>query len=149
MFLVTAVEKKTNDWWLLSLITPDSEEVHEVSINRKDRDGNAFPGFDDIKIQSSVAGTLWTSAKGKQYLFAPKKGKPTSTRAVSNTPIDKQEKILNGITDIKFNQIALESKVDLLLGHFNLKPRTKIANTNVDYPTAEDEGINTEDIPFK
>lgn len=69
---ITAVIVKSPDWKLVTILNAAGELVEEVSVNRAGKDGNVFPGFDDIQMGSMLEGKLWQSPKGKLYLFPPK-----------------------------------------------------------------------------
>lgn len=71
-YKITGVQSKSPDWKVVSLITPDGKEVGDVSVNRTNKKNEVFPNFDAIVEGADIEGTLWASATGKQYLFAPK-----------------------------------------------------------------------------
>jgi hypothetical protein len=75
---ITSVTKKNNDWIVVSILNAAGEIVENVSVNRTNKKGEVFPGFDDIAVGNQVAGQLWRSPKGAMYLFAPK-GSATTT----------------------------------------------------------------------
>ena len=69
-------EKKTGnygDYIVADLVDPEGGKIEGVSINRKSKKGDLFPGFDEILTGKDIEGELWTSDAGKHYLFAPKK----------------------------------------------------------------------------
>lgn len=97
---VTWLEKKNEDWVLVSLETGQTE----VSINRKSKKGEAFPGFDSLAPGVEVEGELWQSTAGKWYLFPPRPQTPrggvsrasggaSKSKAIEDAQIRKAEQI--------------------------------------------------------
>lgn len=66
------LEKKNNDWMVLNVKDEAGTETKEVSLNRTNKKGEVFPGFDGVVNGGYIEGELWTSQAGKHYLFAPK-----------------------------------------------------------------------------
>lgn len=71
-FKVKIVDNKNIDWKVVTLINEMESVEEDVSVNRKNKQGEVFPRFDDIKEGSVVNGDFWRSPGGKSYLFAPK-----------------------------------------------------------------------------
>lgn len=71
-FKITKVDKKTDDWILVSLLNAAGDIVPNVSINRTNEKSGTFPGFDDIQEGNTIEGLYWVSKTGKSYLFPPK-----------------------------------------------------------------------------
>jgi len=66
------LEKKNPEWYVMNLKGEDGTSVKEVSVNKINKKGEAFPNFDAIMNGGDVEGELWSSGAGKNYLFAPK-----------------------------------------------------------------------------
>lgn len=75
MFRITNVQNKSQDWKIISVVNPDGDEVHEVSVNRTNKKGEVFPDFDKIIVGADIQGQSWVSQTGKKYLFPPKQTK--------------------------------------------------------------------------
>lgn len=109
MFALKKVEKKSNDWLVVSLVNSAGDLIENVSINRISKKGDLFPNFDDIKQDTKIDGRLWESDSGKQYLFAPKGGakapmKQETPKEDTEYPISaKLETILNKLTGIQID----------------------------------------------
>lgn len=72
-FNISWLVKKNPDWIVAELTeVPLGTEYKEVSINRTNKWGELFPGFDDLQPGRDVEGEIWQSGQGKWYLFAPK-----------------------------------------------------------------------------
>ena len=72
---ITGVVNRNADWKVVSILNAAGDIVENVSVNRTNKKGEVFPGFDDIAVGASVEGQMWQSPAGKLYLFAPKEGK--------------------------------------------------------------------------
>lgn len=70
-FKVVKVEDKAPDWKVIDIEISPGVFEHNVSVNRTNKKGEIFPGFDDIKEGAMVSGNRWQSNAGKPYLFAP------------------------------------------------------------------------------
>lgn len=70
-FKVVWIEDKSADWKVVTL-SDNTQQYADVSINKVNKKGEAFPNFEAITLESTVRGNLWTSPSGKRYLFAPK-----------------------------------------------------------------------------
>lgn len=81
-YIVDWVESKKDDWKVCTLreITEGSLTIDDVSINKVDKKGIAFPNFDQIMPGAQVHGNLWRSPAGRYTLFAPDP-KPAATAA--------------------------------------------------------------------
>lgn len=71
MYSIIKLEKKSNDWYVLSLKNPQGQEETNVSVNRVNKKDEVFPNFDALKEGGTVEGRFWKSDAGKSYLFAP------------------------------------------------------------------------------
>lgn len=71
---ITAVEKKNNDWLVVSGRGLDGTTLTDASVNRTNKKGETFPNFDSIAVGATVEGEPWNSQTGKAYLFPPRKG---------------------------------------------------------------------------
>ena len=69
---ITKCTDKSNDWKIVDVETPTGEKTVDVSVNRVNKKGEAFPAFDDIKVDHRLNATLWVSPSGKAYLFESK-----------------------------------------------------------------------------
>lgn len=76
-FKVVWLEVKSPDWKIVTL-ADDTQQYGDVSINRVNKKGEAFPDFDGIINAGTIKGNLWTSSAGKRYLFAPDANKTPS-----------------------------------------------------------------------
>lgn len=92
-FLVNKIEKKNNDWYVLSVVNGAGDLVENISVNRTNKKGENFPGFDEIREGEKVEGTLWESPANKLYLFAPKGSK--ASPASQNSPQNDQFSVSN------------------------------------------------------
>lgn len=81
-FIVKKLEKKSNEWYIADLEDTLGNALASVSINRNNKKGEAFPGFDQIEEGAEVAGEHWVSGTGKNYLFEPK---PEGQKGGSNS----------------------------------------------------------------
>lgn len=80
-YTVKAIDPKNADWKVLTL-DDNGVEIKEVSVNRvNQRSNEVFPGFDEIVKDGIVAGELWVSGSGKNYLFPPNPVPTASTGA--------------------------------------------------------------------
>jgi hypothetical protein len=78
-YTISSVDDKSPDWKILTLEIVEGEGsvmFEDVSVNRVNKKGEAFPNFDNLKVGERVKGNLWTSSAGKKYLFAPDLNKP-------------------------------------------------------------------------
>ncbi len=109
---ITFLVKKNEDWLVVGG-TEAGAEYHEVSINRLSKKGVAFPGFDDIKIDSDVQGRLWKSPANKWYLFPPDAEKPhygannANKTAVMEKMMEKKEDSIKKFQNSKEDSIKL------------------------------------------
>lgn len=78
LYNITAVEKKSADWYIVSGRGADGTMLQDASVNRVNKKGETFPDFDTIAVGNAVEGEPWTSDSGKQYLFAPRAKKATT-----------------------------------------------------------------------
>lgn len=69
---ITAVQNKNNDWKVVEILNAAGDIVENISVNRTNKKGEVFPGFDDIQVGATIEGQMWQSPAGKLYLFAPK-----------------------------------------------------------------------------
>lgn len=95
---ITKCDVKSADWKVVDVETPTGEKTINVSVNRVNKEGRAFPNFDDIKVDYRLNATLWVSQAGKAYLFEPKpenapKGKFNATGAITKAMEKKEESI--------------------------------------------------------
>lgn len=67
-YQVDWVESKGPDWKVAKLVNLPGD----VSINRTNKKGEVFPGFDEIMPGKEIEGEFWNSPSGKGYLFPPK-----------------------------------------------------------------------------
>lgn len=80
------VENKKDDWKVATLveIVEGGQTFTDVSINKVDKKGRAFPHFDEITVGQTVHGNLWQSPTNQKYtLFAP--DEPRATTATGPT----------------------------------------------------------------
>lgn len=76
------VENKKDDWKIASLreSIEGGLEITDVSINKVDKKGRSFPGWDSITPGATVTGNLWQNPANQKYtLFAPDLPKPAGT----------------------------------------------------------------------
>ncbi len=80
IYEVVWVENKNADWKVATLREKidGGKEVTDVSINRTNKQGQAFPNFDGIAPGAEVHGEFWRSPANKNYLFPPKPQTPRS-----------------------------------------------------------------------
>lgn len=123
MYKITKVEKRTNDWKVVSLIMGDEEKTN-VSVNRADKNGVLFPDFDKIAVGVDVVGSVWESKGGKWYLSALKENKGGPKSALSEEKLDK---ILNA-------QTKMNIQLQLIAEHIMGK-----AKKEIEYPDAPEE----------
>lgn len=71
-YKVEWLEVKNPEWYMCTLTSESGETKNDVSINKTNKKGEAFPNFDQIKAGSEIEGEFWPSASGKCYLFPPK-----------------------------------------------------------------------------
>jgi len=91
-YKVIWLEVKSPDWKVATL-SDDQQQYANVSINKVNKKGEVFPGFDEITNAGTVKGNLWQSPKGAYYLFAPKVGVAGQSGAFKGQQIAKaQEK---------------------------------------------------------
>ncbi len=75
------LEKKSEEWFIVSLTDESGKQTTDVSINAKSKTGESFPYFAELKAGETVEGELWQSQKNKWYLFPPK---PVNTQSKPN-----------------------------------------------------------------
>lgn len=77
-YKVLACEEKQPGWKVVTLQMSETSQQSDVSVNKVNKKGEEFSGFDAIAVGVEVKGELWQSSAGKWYLFAPKPdaGKP-------------------------------------------------------------------------
>lgn len=103
-YQVRKIENKGGDWKVATLIAPDNYPTENVSINRRNKQGEIFPNFDGIVEGGTVEGDLWKSStpdshgRAKWYLFAPK-------------PLKTQNKAFGGGSGVK---AAQERKAEMI-----------------------------------
>lgn len=90
-YKVADVQEKNADWKVISIEMSEGNFQEEVSVNRKNKKEEIFPGFDDIKVNATVEGDLWQSGAGKWYLFAPKPKAPGGQRGGNAAAITKAQ----------------------------------------------------------
>ena len=80
--------------WKIATLADDKQQYANVSINKVNKKGEVFPGFDEITNAGTVKGNLWKTPDGsKTYLFAPKPASTGQTGAFKGQQIAKaQEK---------------------------------------------------------
>ena len=111
IFKIQAVDNKSADWKIISITSPDGNNLTGVSVNRQNKKGEFFPSFDDIQVGKEVDGNLWTSSAGKNYLFAPDIKKTYKTfqgagkSAVVEKAMDRKESF------IERSQVAKEESI--------------------------------------
>lgn len=94
IFNARSVEIKSPDWKIVTAVDPNGIEVVDASINRKDKSGNEFPGFDAIIEGASFEAETWRNPAGKWYFFAPKKpASPRGSGAITKAMETKRENI--------------------------------------------------------
>lgn len=127
------VEKKNNDWVLVSLASGEKE----VSINRTSKKGEVFPNFDNLAPGIEVEGELWQSQAGKWYLFPPK---PVTPNPMGTRPAwAKKESTINKAMETKAQNIATAQE--------NRGQGVKIASTMnkaIEIALAENESVVAE-----
>ena len=64
-------EDKTADWKVCGILNDAKTAIENVSVNRTNKEGKVFPGFDNIKAGATVECNLWQNPAGKWYMFAP------------------------------------------------------------------------------
>lgn len=70
------IENKTPDWKVAS-VSDGGKVYQDVSVNRVNKKGETFPGFDDLKPGTELTDvTVWTSTSNKHYLFTQTKPTP-------------------------------------------------------------------------
>lgn len=72
MYKIKSAENKSIDWKVVTTISPDGYETPNVSVNRKNKNGEVFPNFDGVVEGATIDATVWKSPAGKWYMFAPK-----------------------------------------------------------------------------
>jgi hypothetical protein len=72
LFDVEWVESKSADWKIVSVKDINGIAHTDVSVNRVNKSGEAFPGFEAIVVGAKFEADLWANPAGKKYLFAPK-----------------------------------------------------------------------------
>ncbi len=104
---------KKNEDWIMASLKDGEKEYKDVSINRVNKKGETFPGFDDLQPGRDVEGELWESPSHKWYLFAPR---PESTRggaggafkqAQIEKTMDKKNEFIGKTLDRKEDSIRL------------------------------------------
>jgi hypothetical protein len=108
-FIIEKVDNKSNDWKITSIKGEQGNVIAEVSVNRVNKKGETFPNFDGIILGATIDGELWTSATGKNYLFAPK---PASTGGSKGNPgiakaMEKKNESIAKFQDSKETSIKL------------------------------------------
>lgn len=76
------VENKKDDWKIATLveIVEGGRTFNDVSINKIDKKGRAFPNFDAIAPGATVHGNIWQNpANSKFTLFAPDEPRTSAT----------------------------------------------------------------------
>lgn len=166
LYKISNVVIKNPDWKLVTVDGVDGVHAVEVSVNRADKSGIAFPNYDAIVDGADVEGTLWTSPNGKKYLFAPK---PKSTGNSKNygaitKAMERKEDSIEKFQDNKEMSIKVSSTFRdatmLTIASFEGKQPTEREmkeqwlkwrvwlyenwNNVMAYPTE----INPEDVPF-
>lgn len=70
-FEINWLTVKKPDWYELSLIDSQGSKLLNVSVNELDKKTGqqAWPDWKNIKAGQKIEGNLWTSPKGKTYLF--------------------------------------------------------------------------------
>ena len=98
LFHVDAVEVKNSDWKVLQLTDISGTKFADVSVNRTNKAGEPFPGFDAIAENGSTNGNIWQSQAGKNYLFPMRAQAPGATRSAGPSGIKAaQERKAEGI----------------------------------------------------
>jgi hypothetical protein len=102
-------ENKNNDWKIVSLKTDSGTVFTDVSVNRTNKKGEVFPGFDQVVVGASIEGEFWTSPTGKNYLFAPKpqQAKGGGMGAQASKLMDKKAASIEKFQDNKETSIKL------------------------------------------
>ena len=94
LYKIEKAEKKSDDWLVVTLVESATSGDNEpakylnVSINRKNKKGEIFPNFDDIKQGNSIEGDIWQNDSGKWYLFAPRVAKTGNSGAYKQKMIE-------------------------------------------------------------
>lgn len=73
---IVKVEDKSPDWKVVGLLNDQNVAVENASVNRVDKKGLTFAAFDQIKPGADLEASLWQSATGKWYIFAPREERP-------------------------------------------------------------------------
>lgn len=131
---ITKVENKNQDWKVVEILNAAGDLISNVSVNRTNKKGEIFPGFDEIVAGAKVEGSLWESPNGKTYLFAPKGGNAAPRR-------DQGPAAQHPATQELKNMLTLQVIPLLIQIDVNLKKLTGASKN--DYPQP-----NNDDVPF-
>ncbi len=82
-YTIDWMEVKKEGWIVATIreIVEQGVTYENVSINKIDKKGRAFPGFDQLMPGGQVHGNIWQSPTGKYTLFAPDEPKPSPAAA--------------------------------------------------------------------
>jgi len=69
LYHLNKVEKKTDDWYVLSIKGLDDTQYEDVSVNKTDKAGSPQWDMSEFVEGKSINGNIWTSPKGKHFLF--------------------------------------------------------------------------------
>lgn len=100
---ISKCEDKNADWKVVGVLTDANVAIEDVSVNRTNKKGEVFPGFDTIRAGAEVEGTLWQSSTGKYYLFAPDPAKAKPAGAMAGMKAA-QERKAEGIKEAQENK---------------------------------------------
>lgn len=106
-YTVKKLEKKSPEWYVADLSDANGTTLQSVSINKVNKKGEQFPGFDQIEKGAEVNGEHWVSGAGKNYLFEPKpEGQKSGGRPNFDRIIEKKADLINQAQDTKAENIA-------------------------------------------
>lgn len=112
-FQINWLVRKSPEWIVAELKDESGTEFKEVSINKVSKKGEPFPNFDGLQPGREIEGELWTSEKGKHYLFPPRADKPRGgaggafKTAQIEKVMDRKEESIGKFQDKKEEGIAL------------------------------------------
>lgn len=106
-YTVSKLEKKSPEWYVADLLDDNGSALTSVSINKVNKKGEQFPGFDQIAEGGEVAGEHWVSQAGKNYLFEPKpEGQKSGGRPNMDRIMEKKSDMIHAAQDTKAENIA-------------------------------------------
>jgi len=112
-FKIQWLVRKSPDWIVAELIDEGGTNLKEVSINKTSKKGEPFPLFEEMQPGREIEGELWTSDKGKNYLFPPRVAKTGNGGAFKQKMIEdtmqKKNDSISHFQDNKEQSIKLAS----------------------------------------